>query len=91
MSKALERPALDFFSTQASKKPKSIDKYQQWLKSEDQALIEYIQGEAEACAQRKAAGLPFKKPSLKTGFERRLFDEHLQFFIGVIAGNNITI
>lgn len=73
--KALERPANSFFQAQASKKPKSADKYQQWLKSEDQALIEYIKGCAEEAAQRKAAGKPFRKPSLKSGFERRLFEE----------------
>lgn len=73
--KALERPANTFYATQASKKPKQVDRYQQWLKTEDQSLIEYIKGEAEVAAERKAAGYPFKKPSLKTGYERRLFEE----------------
>jgi hypothetical protein len=73
--KALERPANSFYSAQASKKPKEVDRYAQWLKSEDQSLIEYIKGCAEEAAQRKAEGKPFKKPSMKSGFERRLFEE----------------
>jgi hypothetical protein len=78
MNLALQRPANSFFQKEANKKPKQADKYQQWLKTEDQALIEYIKGEAEVAAERKAAGYPFKKPNLKTGFERRLFEETMQ-------------
>lgn len=73
--KALERPSNSFFQKEASKKPKEVDRYAQWLKQEDSSLIEYIRGEAEVAAERKAAGLPFKKPSLKSGYERRLFEE----------------
>ena len=76
--KALERPANQFFASQASKKPKQVDRYEQWLRSEDQSLVEYIKGCAEDAAQRKAEGKPFKKPSLKSGFERRLFEETMR-------------
>lgn len=76
--KALERPTHSFFQKEASKKPKEVDRYAQWLKTEDSSLIEYIKGEAESCAERKATGLPFKKPNLKSGYERRLFEENMQ-------------
>lgn len=76
MSKALQRPTNDFFKKQSTLAPKKEDKYQQWLKREDPKLLGFIQGEAEVAAERKAAGLPFKRPNLK-GFEKRFYDECL--------------
>lgn len=72
--KATERPSNKFFNTQRHKKPIVADSYDKWLKDEDPLIIGRIEDAAQYCAERKAAGLPFKKPKLG-GFERRLFEE----------------
>ena len=81
MSKALQRPTHSFFTKQSSTAPKQLDKYQQWLKREDPKLLGFIQDEAEYATERKAAGLPFKRPNVK-GFELRYFNEVMADKVG---------
>jgi hypothetical protein len=76
MNKALARPNVDFYQKQNNKTPHKVDRYEQWLKQEDERLLGFLEAQAEEAGRRKAQGLPFKRPNLK-GFEKRYFEENL--------------